>query len=82
MKIIIKTQGFKCKVPIYVPMAFAKLAVKVYIKKKAINNENIKYIETIDFNLLNQSFNILKEYKGLKIVDVHSSDGTVVEIWL
>jgi hypothetical protein len=34
----------------------------------------------IDFHELRKGFDILKEYKGLKLVDVKSSDGTVVEI--
>lgn len=82
MKILIKAQGLNFRIPIYFPMAFVKLVVKGYIKKEAFNKENIKYIEAIDFDFLSQSLNILKEYKGLKIVDVHSSDGTEVEIWL
>lgn len=89
MKITIKTQALKYKVRIYIPMIFVKLAmvfaksaVKGYIKKEAFNKENIKYIEAIDFDLLSQSLNILKEYKGLKMVDIHSSDGTEVEIWV
>jgi hypothetical protein len=34
----------------------------------------------IDFHELRKGFNILKDYKGLKLVDIKSSDGTIVEI--
>ncbi|MCX7885489.1 MAG: hypothetical protein N2448_10790 [Caloramator sp.] len=82
MKILIKAQGLNFRIPIYIPMAFVNLVINGYIRNKSMNKENTKYIEAIDFNMLSQSLNLLEEYKGLKIVEIQSSDGTKVEICL
>jgi hypothetical protein len=42
--------------------------------------EKVHCIDEIDFIALRESLDILKRYKGLKILDVKSNDGTQVQI--
>ena len=38
------------------------------------------YVENIDFRALRKSFDVLKNYKGLELVNVRAKDGTEVKI--
>jgi hypothetical protein len=48
--------------------------------KKHMKEEDARYLNYIDFDLFKYNLELLKEYKGLTIVDVQSKDGTGVKI--
>jgi hypothetical protein len=80
--IYIKTdEGKKFKIPL--PMWMIRLGLSnaiIKIATKYLEPENKKYLEQINFSALSQNIGELKMYKGLKIVDVKSKDGTEVTI--
>ena len=82
MRIYIKTDdGKKFSIPI--PMWIISLGLSnatIKIATKNLKPEHKKHIEQIDFSVLSQNIGELKKYKGLKIVDVKSKDGTEVTI--
>ena len=47
---------------------------------KHIPEKDRKYIDMIDFHKISKCMDILKEYRGLNLVEVKSSDGTEVRI--
>jgi hypothetical protein len=84
MRIYVKTNDGKV-IRIPAPLWLVKGALGlgnfgVKIARSYAPEESRQYIDMIDFHELRKGFDILKEYKGLKLVDVKSSDGTVVEI--
>ena len=67
------------------PIGLLKTAISLgnfgmFVSKKYIQEEQVKYIENIDFRELRNSVDVLKNHKGLKIVEVNSKDGTGVTI--
>lgn len=50
------------------------------IAKKHASEEQLIYMENIDFRELKKAVNVLKRYKGLNLVDVKTKDGTEVKI--
>ena len=52
------------------------------IIRRSVPKEQLKYVECIDFSKLRKAVGVLKEYKGLVIVDVRAKDGTIVNIRL
>jgi len=54
--------------------------VGVRIAKKHIPEDQISYVESIDFRELKKAVDVLKKYKGLNLVDVKAKDGTEVKI--
>ncbi|MDF2673922.1 MAG: hypothetical protein K0R09_2187 [Clostridiales bacterium] len=82
MRIYIRTdEGKKFWIPL--PMWMIRLGLSsatIRIATKNLREENKKYIEQIDFRALSQNIKELKKYKGLKIVDIKSKDGTKVTI--
>lgn len=52
----------------------------ISIAKRYITEEQRKYIENIDLKELRKGFDVLKAYKGLKMVEVKAEDGTEVTI--
>lgn len=50
------------------------------IAKKQISEEQLAYIQSIDFKQLGKAFHELKAYKGLNMVDVKTKDGTEIKI--
>lgn len=84
MKIYIKDEdGKKYHIPL--PIWVIKLGLSnttIKIATKNLSPENKKQLEQINFKELSRSFGELKEYKGLKIVDIKSKDGTEVTITL
>lgn len=52
----------------------------VRIAKKHIPEDQIAYVESIDFRKLKVAIDVLKEYKGLNMVDIKAKDGTEVKI--
>ncbi|MBL4932191.1 hypothetical protein [Clostridium paridis] len=81
MRIYVKAEGRRYFIP--VPLVFAKWGMSLvkspFIMKNIPENER-KYVEMIDFNELAKCLYILKEYKGLTLIDVKAKDGTIVEI--
>lgn len=67
------------------PIALIKVALGfgnfgLSIAKRYITEEQKKYIENIDLKELRKGFDVLKAYKGLKMVEVKAGDGTEVTI--
>jgi len=52
----------------------------VSIARRYIPVEQRQYIDCIDFRELRKGFDVLRAYKGLKIVEVKTEDGTEVII--
>jgi hypothetical protein len=50
------------------------------VAKKYIPQEHRGYVEGIDFKELRKGFDELKAYKGLKLVEVKTGDGTEVTV--
>jgi hypothetical protein len=84
MRIYIKTNDgkvIKIPAPLWLVRGALGLGnVGVRIAKSYAPEESRQYIDMIDFHELRKGFDVLKHYKGLKLVDIKSSDGTVVEI--
>lgn len=59
-------------------LGFGKFGVK--IAKRHVPEDQKQYLEIVDFHELRKGFKILREYKGLTLVEVRSSDGTEVTI--
>jgi len=84
LKIYIKLNtGRSFKIP--APIGLVKAAISlggfgVSIAKRYITKEQIQYIESIDFRELRKSLDVLKDYRGLQMVDVKTEDGTEVKI--
>lgn len=84
MRIYVKTNDGKT-IRIPAPMWIVKAALGLggfgtNIAKRYAPEESRQYIDMIDFRELRKGFEVLQDYKGLKLVDVKSSDGTIVEI--
>jgi hypothetical protein len=52
----------------------------VSIARRYIPEEQRQYVDCIDFDELSKGFDVLRDYKGLKIVEVKSQDGTEVTV--
>lgn len=52
----------------------------IRIARRHIPEEQMSYIENIDFRELKKAVNVLKRYKGLNMVDVRVKDGTEIKI--
>ena len=52
----------------------------IRIAKKHVPEDQISYLEDIDFKELKKAVDVLKAYKGLDMVDVRVKDGTEVKI--
>ncbi|NMM62508.1 hypothetical protein HBE96_07345 [Clostridium sp. P21] len=83
MRVYIKSGNVGFTIP--VPNMFLKFGISIVntpFIQKHIPEEDKKYVNIIDWKQLSGCIDILKEYKGLKIVDVHSKDGSHVTITL
>jgi len=84
LKIYVKlATGRSFKIP--APIGLIKVALGfggfgISIAKRYISKEQRQYIEYIDFKELKKSLDVLKAYKGLKLVEVKSGDGSEVRI--
>ena len=84
MKIYIKLNTGRClKIP--APIGLLKVAISlggfgVSIGRRYIPKEQIQYIDCIDFRELRKGIDVLRNYKGLKMVDVKAGDGTEVTV--
>ena len=83
MKIYVKSGkvGFTIPLP-NVLLKFGISIVNTPFIQKHIPEKDKKYVNIIDWKQLSGCIDILKEYRGLKIVDVHSKDGSHVTITL
>ena len=66
-------------------MCILKLGTGTWVERiirKYVPEEQRQYLDCIDFSKLRNSIDVLKEYKGMEIVDVKAKDGTVVNIRL
>lgn len=82
MKLYIRISGGR-RFFIPIPIGIVKLGCRFAnssIVRKNIPSDSIEYIDCIDFKKLEESFDVLKQYKGLKLVDVRNKDGTEVII--
>ncbi|WP_446899275.1 hypothetical protein ACSVC9_05120 [Clostridium sp. LBM24168] len=83
MKVYIRTGSIRFIMPI--PLVFLKFGVAMvnssFIKRN-IPERHRKYIEIIDFKQLSKCIGLLKEYRGLEILEVRAKDGTKVSITL
>lgn len=52
----------------------------IRIAEKHIPENQLAYLETIDFREMKKAFDVLKAYKGLNMVDIKTKDGTEVKI--
>lgn len=74
-------KSFKILAPIILIKAALSLGgFGVYVGRRFINENQRQYIDCVDFRKLKASFNVLKAYKGLKIVEVKCKDQTEVTI--
>lgn len=83
MRVYVKADKMAFIIPI--PNVLLKFGVSFIgspFIQKYIPEKDKKYIDIINFKELSNCIDILKEYKGLKIVDVHSKDGSHVTITL
>lgn len=84
MKIYIKlNNGRSFKIPAPIGLVKAALSLGgfgVRIAKRYIPMEQRQYIDSVDFKELRKSLDVLRDYKGLKMVDVKTEDGTEVRI--
>ena len=84
MKIYIKLKdGKSFRIP--APIALAKVLLGLggfgtFIATRFVPKEQKQYIDCIDFQELSKSLDVLRAYKGLKMVDVKAKDGTEVQI--
>lgn len=81
MRVYVKTDGKRFFIP--VPLGIVKLGlmfVKTPFIVKHIPEKSRKYMDMIDFNELSKCINVLKKYKGLRLVEVKDKDGTEVTI--
>lgn len=84
MRIYLKLNNgrrFKIRAPIglvKVVLSFGNFGTS--IAKKYITEEQKKYIDCIDFKELRKGLDVLKEYKGLKLIEVRAGGGTEIII--
>ncbi len=52
----------------------------VRVAKKHVSEEQLSYLEHVDFKELKKAFDVLKDYKGLHMVDIKVKDGTEIKI--
>lgn len=83
MRIKVRADGRTIVIP--VPMSLLALAIRSgnivkRICRRYVKEEEMKYIEAIDFAVLAKSFKELKQYKGMDIIHVQSGSGEEVRV--
>jgi hypothetical protein len=74
-------RSFKILVPIgIVKAALGFGGFGVSFARRYIPEEQRQYVDSIDFKKLRKGIDVLRDYKGLKMVDVKAGDGTEVKI--
>ncbi|WLR42361.1 hypothetical protein LC087_16885 [Bacillus carboniphilus] len=83
MKVRVDTPDVKFPIRIKVPYLFLKLMTSKAILKRILKKSGYsEMIDQIDSKMINEVFNVLKEYKGTELVNVSAKDGTKVKITL
>jgi hypothetical protein len=86
MKIYIKSKKsrrFCIPIPLSIVTLLLKPISSAFIKRKVLANTNKEsrvFIEEFDFKKLINSIDQLKDYKGLKLVEVNDKEGNEVTI--
>ena len=84
MRIYLKIEGgrrYFIPAPIWLIKAGLNMGgLGIRIAKKHIPEDQIAYVESIDFRELKKAVDLLKKYKGLNMVDVKAKNGTEVKI--
>lgn len=84
MRIYVKTNDgkvFKIPAPLWLVKGALSLgSLGVAIGGKYIPEDSRQYVDAVDFRELRKGFGVLKDYKGLKLVEVKANDGTEVTI--
>ena len=84
MRVFIKLPNHRrFAVPIPLPMFLFRIALSSFVKNQIINhcdNNTRKYLENIDFEALYSSLSELKNYRGLKLVEVSQKNGTEITV--
>ena len=84
MKIYVKLnngRSFKIPAPIGLVKAILGLGgFGVSFAKRYVSMQQRQYIDSIDFRELSKGLDVLRDYKGLKLVEVNTEDGTEVLI--
>jgi hypothetical protein len=52
----------------------------VRIAQKHVPEEQLSYLENIDFKELKKAIDVLKNYKGLQMIDISAKDGTEIKV--
>lgn len=76
MRVHIKSGKIRFVIPC--PIAFLKFGLSIAgssFIQKYIPDKDKRYVNMIDFKKLSKCMDILKEYRGLKLVEVKSRDG-------
>jgi hypothetical protein len=84
MKVYIK-EGAGRRFFIPVPLSLLRFAlllgnVGIRIARKYVDEQTLRYMESVDLKQLSSNIKYLRSYKGLTIVEVRSADGDEVVI--
>ena len=84
MRVYLKIKNHRnFSIPIPMPMFIFRLGLSSFVKRQIVEHcdkETRKYLEAIDFEAIYKSIRGLKDYKGLRLVEVKAGDGTEVTI--
>ncbi|WP_333861220.1 hypothetical protein [Clostridium sp.] len=83
MRVYIKSGKIRFIIP--VPFIFLRLGISIFSSsfvKRYIPQKERKYFDMIDPREFSKCLGILKEYKGLRVVEVMAKDGSEVVIIL
>jgi hypothetical protein len=84
MRVYIKTKNKRrFFIPIPMPTFLIRLVLSNYGKSKVlkhIDKDSRRYIENLDFKALGKGISDIKEYKGLKLVEVSTKSGEEITI--
>ena len=73
-------KGKRIFVPAPIWIVKAGLGIGIRIAKKHVPEEQAYNLENIDIMQLKKALDVLKAYKGLRMVDIKAKDGTEVKI--
>ena len=81
MKIQIKTKNrnFRLLFPLQILRFIPYFMFNVCLKIRSMSNEKV-FIKKLDSRMVRKSLKLLREYKGFNIVEVKSSEGSVVSV--
>ncbi|WP_454052115.1 hypothetical protein [Clostridium sp. Marseille-Q7071] len=73
----------KKKITIYCPYWLLSVALSDFCRKKLLNKiacKNVEFIENLEKNDVKSFVKILKEYRGINIIDISSKNGEKIKI--